>query len=105
VSTQRGSGRDPLVGVAAVLGAMALAGMLAIGLAWRSVDATTNVALQIPDLVSGGIGGLALVLTALALVSVQADRRARARERADTDDLLAELASVVATVRVPKAAR
>lgn len=56
------------IGVAAV-------GFVLIAFAWGQVAGETNVALQMPYLVSGGMVGLALVLVGLTIVNVAAKRR------------------------------
>ncbi|MHB8671388.1 MAG: hypothetical protein ACYDAD_12695 [Acidimicrobiales bacterium] len=86
---------DPMAPSVIALAAIGVAGVIAIVLGWRSAAATLNVAFQMPGLVSGGLGGLALVLVASSLISVQADRRWRAEERAETDALLDDLAELV----------
>lgn len=50
-------------------------GFVLIAIAWGTVAGETNVALQMPYLVSGGITGLALVMVGLTVVSVAARRR------------------------------
>lgn len=55
--------------------AVAAAGFVLIAVAWGAVAGETNVALQLPYLVSGAITGLALVMVGLTVVSVAARRR------------------------------
>ena len=55
--------------------AVAALGFVLIAIAWGAVAGETNVALQMPYLVSGGIAGLALVMVGLTIVSVAARRR------------------------------
>jgi hypothetical protein len=54
---------------------VAALGFVLIAIAWGAVAGETNVALQMPYLVSGGITGLALVMVGLTVVSVAARRR------------------------------
>lgn len=56
------------IGVAAV-------GFVLLAIAWGQVAGETNVALQMPYLISGGLFGLALVMVGLTVVSVAAKRR------------------------------
>lgn len=55
--------------------AVAALGFVLIAVAWGAVAGQTNVALQVPYLVSGGITGLALVMVGLTVISVAARRR------------------------------
>jgi hypothetical protein len=76
-----------------------LLGFVAIGLGWRVAARTLNVALQVPALVSGGLAGVALVLIGVAFVTIQAERRLAARERACMDSVLDEAAELVAALK------
>lgn len=72
------------------------AGLLA--LAWGRTAGLTNVALQIPYVVSAGFTGLGLVAVGLTVVNVsakQADARERTRQTAELRGLLSELRRVV----------
>lgn len=98
---------DPFV-LSLVTGAALVAGGLAlIGLSWRGAAAQINVALQMTYLVSGGFGGLALVLLGVGVLHIQGSRRAAARERAQMQRvaanaaLLLEAASLVRRGRRP----
>jgi hypothetical protein len=51
------------------------AGFVLLAVAWGGVAGQSNVALQIPYMVSGGMGGLALIMVGLALVSIATRRR------------------------------
>jgi hypothetical protein len=53
------------------------------------------VPLQFPDVVSGGIGGVALIGIGAALFDLHSARRDDARERNLHDDLLDEVADLV----------
>lgn len=67
---------QPLSPVPTYVGiAVAAVGFVLIAIAWGAVAGQTNVALQMPYLVSGGIAGLALVMVGLTIVSVAARRR------------------------------
>jgi hypothetical protein len=90
---------DPFVVVVVVLGALVIAGLVGVAVAWRGVAATLVVALQMPYAVSGGLGGLALVGFALGVASVQASRRAAAQERADFGRVVDAAADLLAAVR------
>ena len=55
--------------------AVAAVGFVLIAVAWGAVAGETNVALQLPYLISGAISGLALVMVGLTVISVAARRR------------------------------
>lgn len=66
---------------ALVFGGAALAGFAGLGLAWHGASSTLAVYVQMPFLVSGGIGGLALAGTFSGLLAVHGERRAGASDR------------------------
>jgi hypothetical protein len=65
----------------------AVAGFVLIGVAWSEIAALTNVALQMPYLVSAGITGLALVMIGLLLINLGAKRQDGARRQRQTEAL------------------
>lgn len=72
----------------------ATAGFVLIGVAWSQIAALTNVALQMPYLVSAGITGLALVMVGLLLVNLGAKRQdgaARQRQSEALTDTVRQL--------------
>lgn len=91
--------RDPATPGLVLFGAFVVGGFVAIALGWRVAARTLYVALQVPALVSGALGGLALVALGAAFLTTQAGRRLAAQERAETDALLDEVAGLVAAVR------
>lgn len=91
--------RDPFVTSMVVLTALVVAGLVGIGVAWRGVAASLIVAIQMPYLVSGALGGLALIGFAAALVAIQATRRSEARERAEMARFGRAAADVLAALR------
>lgn len=95
--------RDPGVQAFVVLAALAVAGFVMLGLAWRGDARTPYVPLQMPWLVSGGVTGLALLGLALGAWSIHLGRRADAAHRAAVDEVVRdaiELAERVRTGRV-----
>lgn len=68
--------------------ALAVVGFVLIAVAWGQSAGETNVARQIPYLISGGLTGLALVMVGVTTVSVAAKRR-DAVLRAQQTELLA----------------
>ena len=95
--------RDPAVPSFALFTALVLAGFIAIGLGWRVAARTLFVPFQTPALVSGAMGGLALILLGSGFVSIQAGRRAAAVERAETEALLDEAVALVEAVKRSRA--
>lgn len=90
---------DPAAPGLALFAAFVVGGFVAIALGWRVAARTLYVALQVPALVSGALGGLALVALGTAFATTQAGRRIAAQERADTDALLDELGGLVDSLR------
>ncbi|MFN2537442.1 MAG: hypothetical protein ABR549_04720 [Mycobacteriales bacterium] len=73
-------------------------GMVLLVIAWGKTAGLTNVALQIPYLVSAGFTGIALVLVGLTVVNIdakRADAAERSRQLSELRGLLAELRSTV----------
>lgn len=80
--------QDKGVQAALVLAAVALAGLVALGIAWSGVAATLLPEVQMPYLVSGAIGGVALAGTAMAVLGTHLERRNSAWDRAVLDDII-----------------
>jgi hypothetical protein len=80
--------------VFAAFGLLVLGGLVAIALAYWSVADTLVVPRQLPAFVSGGMGGLALVLLGVGFSSIHANRVQAARERADNEAVLDEAAAL-----------
>jgi hypothetical protein len=97
--TDRVPALRPLSPVPTYLGIVVTAlGFVLIAFAWGAVAGQTNVALQMPYLVSGGITGLALVMVGLTVVSVAARRRDAALREQQTRllaDALRELGAAL----------
>lgn len=70
---------------AAILVAGAAAGFVAIGLGWAGAAARLYVSLQLPFVVSGVVGGVALTGSALAVLAIHLERRAQATDRQTLD--------------------
>lgn len=73
-------------------------GIVLISIAWGQVAGETNVALQMPYLLSGGMIGLALVLVGLTVVNIAAKRRDAALRTQQTELLADALAELRATL-------
>jgi hypothetical protein len=94
---------DPGIQAVVVLAGLAVASFVMLGLAWRGGARTPYVPLQIPWLVSAGIGALALLGMALGGWSIHLGRRQDAAHRDTVDTLVrdaAELAEDLRTGRV-----
>jgi hypothetical protein len=77
-----------------VLVAVAASGFVAVGLAWSGVAARLDVGLQLPFVVSGAFGGVAVTAAFLAIAGTQVDRRHRATERFQTDAAVCDIAHI-----------
>ena len=90
--------RDPKVSTTAVIVGALAAGMALIWLGYRSSAALALVPFQMPYVVSGGVLGVVVVGSALALLSVHLDRVEAAEERR----ALAELQREALRLRAPR---
>lgn len=87
--------RDPALPGLLLMAALALAGFGAFAYAWYRSAGTVYVALQLPEVISGGIGGIALVGLGVALFDLQTARAQEAKEKKLTDDVVDEIAELV----------
>jgi hypothetical protein len=90
---------DPWLVSVGVLVAAVGTGFVAMAIAWRGAAARISVAEQVPYIVSGAMGGLALVVFSLAVLVVQVRRRAEAIRRADLGRVRAAVADLAAEIR------
>jgi hypothetical protein len=67
---------------------IAAVGFVLIGVSWSEVAAQTNVALQLPYLVSAGITGLALVMVGLLVINISVKRQEAAQRREQMSELV-----------------
>ncbi len=95
--------QDPAAPSLLLFGGLVAAGFVAIFLGWKVAARTLNVAYQTPAVISGAMGGLALVLIGTALANVQTGRRLAAQERAETEALLDEAAALVEAMKRSRA--
>jgi len=91
--------RDPVAASLALFAGLAVAGFVAIGLGWRVTARTLLLAAQVPAVISGALGGLALVTVGAGLFVVQVGRRLAAVERAETEELLDEASALLAAAK------
>jgi hypothetical protein len=90
---------DPFTVSMTVLGVLAAAGLAGIIIGWRGAAASLVASVQLPYVVSGVIGGMALLGFSLGLLMVQTRRRQEARRRADFDRVVRAAADVLAAAR------
>lgn len=77
---------------------LATAGLGLLLVAWGRTAALTNVALQVPYVISAGFTGLGLVVVGLTVVNIvakRADAQARRAQLAELRTVLAELRAAV----------
>jgi hypothetical protein len=74
--------------------ALTLAGGVLLLVAWGKTAGVTNVALQVPYLVSAGCSGLALVAVGLTVVNLAAKAQDATRRRAQASELHALVAEL-----------
>lgn len=79
---------DRLVASSLLFGGLAIVGVVAIAAGWRTAASTLVVPFQVPALVSGGIGGVALVVMGLGLLHLQWHRQWAVDESAELDQVL-----------------
>ena len=87
--------RDPLAPSMTLFVGIVVTGFVGIALGWKVAARTLVVPFQVPALVSGAMGGLALIVLGTGLASIQVGRRLAAQERAETEDLLDEAAALM----------
>ena len=86
--------RDPLVQTLVTCVVLVALGLLAITLGKRIVARTEDVYDQLPALVSGGLGGIALVIIGCMFAYVQVSRVCAEQERLQQAAVLAEVAGL-----------
>ena len=89
----------PLSPVPTYLGiAVAAIGFVLVMFAWGQAAGETNVALQIPYLISGGMVGLGLIMVGVTVVNVAAKRRDALLREQQTDLLASALRELSAAL-------
>ena len=71
--------------IASILIALAF---VSFGAAWKGASGTVEIDVQVAYLVSGGLGGLSLLVAGCALTTVQLSRWLAARERFELEAVL-----------------
>lgn len=93
--------RDPYVGFVVAVVALVAAALIGLGVAWKGLADSDLVSVQLSYATSGVLGGLGLLGFALGIASIQATRRAEARERTELDRVVQVAADLLAAVREP----
>ena len=91
--------RDPFAVSVAVLVVLGVAGLAGLAAGWRGAAASLDVAVQLPYIVSGALGGLSVVGFAAGLLLIQLRRREEARRRAELDRVVRAAAALLAATR------
>jgi len=91
--------RDPATRAILILVALAAIGYAMLWLGWRGAARTVLVPLQSPWLMSGGLGGLAVLGMALGAWSIHLGRRQDAEHRAAVERLVRDAVMLAAEVR------
>jgi hypothetical protein len=99
VARVRAAGRDPFTVSIVVLVALAAAGLVGIAVGWSGAAGSLVVSVQLPYIVSGVIGGIALLGFSLGLLIIQARRHREAQRRAQFDRVVHAAADVLAAAR------
>ncbi|MDT7572852.1 MAG: hypothetical protein QOE05_3026 [Actinomycetota bacterium] len=88
-----GSPVPTLIGLVVVVGGFGL-----LGIAWGRIARETNVALQLPYLVSAGLTGLGLIMAGLVVVNISAKRQDAAERARQMDQLTLVLRELKASL-------
>jgi hypothetical protein len=88
--------RDPVIPGLVLMIGLSLAGLFALAYGWYGTARAIYAPLQLPEVISGGLGGMGLIGLGAALFDIQLGRYFAARERRLTDDVLDEVAELVA---------
>ena len=91
--------RDPFTVSVAILVLLAGGGLVGVAVGWKGAAASLDVSVQLPYIVSGGLGGLALLGFAAGLLLIQVRRRREARRRAEFQRVVEAAADVLAAAR------
>ena len=84
----RAAAEDPVLTTAAIAVVCIFTAFAAFAGAWIGVSGTIDAGVQTAYLVSGGIGGLTLLVVGASLLHIQLSRRYSALERRRLDDAL-----------------
>jgi hypothetical protein len=87
---------DPLMTTAAIAALFVFAAFAAFAGAWVGVSGTIVPGVQLAYLVSGGIGGVTLLVIGASLLHIQLSRRYAALERQRLDEVLLEARKALA---------
>jgi hypothetical protein len=82
-----------------ILVMVVVAGFVGVWTAWSGLAASLFVPFQLPYLVSGAMGGLALAGFGLGVLAIQSSRRAEASRRTDFERVIDAAVHLLETVR------
>jgi hypothetical protein len=99
VNRARAAGRDPYSVSIVVLLVLAAAGLAGLGIGWAGAAGSLVVSVQLPYIVSGVIGGAALLGFSLGLLIIQARRHREAQRRVQFDRVVRAAADLLAAAR------
>jgi hypothetical protein len=99
VSRLRAASADSWTMSVVILAIAAATGMTGIVLGWRGAAGRVDLADQLPYVVSGAIGGIALLGFALTVFCVQTRRRAEAHHRLELARLTLAVENLAAIAR------
>jgi hypothetical protein len=90
--------RDPATRAILIMVALAAVGYAMLCLGWRGAARTIFVPLQSPWVMSGGLGGLAVLGMALGAWSIHLGRRQDAEHRAGVEELVRDAVLLIEEV-------
>lgn len=99
LSRLRSGAEDPVLTTAAIALLFILAAFAAFAGAWIGVSGTVVAGVQTAYLVSGGIGGLTLLVIGASLLHIQLSRRYSALERRRLEEALVEARRALARLQ------
>ncbi|HWC36203.1 MAG TPA: hypothetical protein VG650_15460 [Mycobacteriales bacterium] len=97
--------KNPALPSLVVFAALVAAGFVAMGLGWRVAARTLDVSIQVPAIISGGLGGLVLVVVGVTLFISQLGRLRAADERTEMHEVLDLTTEIVAELRAAREER
>lgn len=87
------------LGGAAIFALAAIGGLVALAVTWALAGGTPIAAKQVPLLISGGLGGLALMIAGATLVSALAERPLHEARRHAQERTIANLSALVSDLQ------
>lgn len=94
--------QEPFYLTSLIAAGLVLGGFAILVLSWRGIARLTVVSFQVPYMLSGGLGGIALIGIGAAILGIQVARYQRAEERRDMEALLDAATDLLRVARRPK---